>query len=83
MIRYQKERIVSNANGSSRSKGMDLPRLLGGMLIQPFRELFTCAVHDVTFRILILLLVVFGLKAKVVDVEIAFHGNIEEEVFMV
>ncbi len=40
---------------------------------------FLPVVHDVTFRILILVLIVFGLKAKIVDVETAFvYGNIEE-----
>ncbi len=38
-------------------------------------------VHDVTFRILILGLIVFGLKAKIVVVETAFlYGK--EEIFM-
>ncbi len=40
-------------------------------------------VHDVTFRILILVLIVFGLKAKIVDVVTAFlYGDIDGEIFM-
>ncbi len=40
-------------------------------------------VHDATFQILILVLMVFGIKAKIVDVRTAFlYGNVEEEIFM-
>ncbi len=40
-------------------------------------------IHDVTFRNLIFVLIVFGLKAKIVDVKTAFlYGNIEDETFM-
>ncbi len=48
-----------------------------------FSEIYSPVVYDVTFRILILMLILFGLKAKIVDVETAFlYGNIEEEIFM-
>ncbi len=41
-----------------------------------FSENYSQVVHDVTFRILLLVLSVFGLKAKIVDVETAFlYGN--------
>ncbi len=47
------------------------------------REVQRGITHDVTFRILILVLIMFGLKAKIVDVETTFlYGNIEEEIFM-
>ncbi len=40
-------------------------------------------VHVIKFRILILVLIVFGLKAKIWILKIAFlYGNIEEEIFM-
>ncbi len=39
--------------------------------------------HDATFRILILVLIVFGLKAKLANVETALlYGIIEEEILM-
>ncbi len=39
--------------------------------------------HNVTFQILVLVLIVFGLKANSVDVGTVFiYGNIEEEIFM-
>ena len=48
-----------------------------------FSENYSPVVHDVTFQILILILIVFGLKAKIVDVETAFlYGSLEEEIFM-
>ncbi len=48
-----------------------------------FLENYSPVAHDVTFRILILVLIVLGLKAKIVDVDTAFiYGNIEEEIFM-
>ncbi len=48
-----------------------------------FSENYSPVVHDVSFRILILVLIVFGLKAKLVDSETAFlYGNFEDEIFM-
>ncbi len=48
-----------------------------------FSENYSSVVHDVTFRILILVLIVFGHKAKIFDLETAFpYGNIEGEIFM-
>ncbi len=88
MIRYLKEGAVSNVNGSSISKGMKFfaCRVECGYSKIPlveFSENYSPVVHDVTFRILILLLIVFGLTAKIVDVETAFlYGNIGEEIFM-
>ncbi len=44
-----------------------------------FSENYSPVVHHVTFRILILLLMAFGLKAKIVDVEtVILYGTIEE-----
>jgi len=40
-------------------------------------------VNDVTFRLLLLAMLLFGLEAKIVDVETAFlYGELEEEIFM-
>ncbi len=40
-------------------------------------------VHDAKFRILILVLIVFGLKANIANVDTAFlYGNIKAEIFM-
>ena len=48
-----------------------------------FSENYSPVVHDVTFQILILIMIVFGIKAKIVDVEIAFlYESLEEEIFM-
>ncbi len=77
---------MSNANGSSRSKGME-SSTLAWIWIHPkfgvdFSMNYSPVVHDVTFRILILLLMFFGLKVKI-DMETSFfYGNIEEEIFM-
>ncbi len=48
-----------------------------------FSENCSPVVHDVTFRALISVLIVFGLKSKIVDEETAFlDHNIKEEIFM-
>ena len=40
-------------------------------------------VHDITFQILILVMMLFGLSAKIVDVETAFlYGELDEEIYM-
>ena len=39
--------------------------------------------HDITFRILILAMILLGLSAKIVDVETAFlYGELDEEIYM-
>ncbi len=46
-------------------------------------ENYLPVVHDITCIILMFIFIVFGLKAKIVDVETAFpYSNIEEEIFM-
>ena len=48
-----------------------------------FGEHYSPVVNDVTFRLLLLAMMYFGLTAKVVDVETAFlYGELEEEIFM-
>ena len=44
---------------------------------------YSPVVHDITFRVLILAIMLFKLSAKIVDVETAFlHGDLEEEIYM-
>ena len=46
-------------------------------------ENYSPVVNDVTFCLILLTMMYFGLTAKIVDVETAFlYGEIEEEIFM-
>ena len=48
-----------------------------------FTENYSPVVNDITFRILILAMILFGLSAKIVDVETAFlYGELDEEIYM-
>ncbi len=48
-----------------------------------FTENYSPVVHDITFQILILAMMLFGLSAKIVDVETAFlYGKLDEEIYM-
>ena len=48
-----------------------------------FGESFAPVVNDITFRILFVAMIVWGLKARIIDVETAFlHGDLEEEIYM-
>ena len=48
-----------------------------------FNDSFAPVVNDVTFRILLVAMLVWNLKAKIIDVETAFlHGDLKEEIFM-
>ncbi len=48
-----------------------------------FTENCLPVVHDITFRILILAMILFGLSAKNVDVETEFlYGKLDEEIYM-
>ena len=48
-----------------------------------FTEKYSPAVNGVTFCLLLLVKILFGLDAKIVDVETAFlYGDLEEEIFM-
>ena len=48
-----------------------------------FSENFSPVVHDITFRLLIEVMILCGYSAKIADVETAFlHGRLEEEIYM-
>ena len=48
-----------------------------------FSESFAPVVNDVTFWILLVAMVAWNLKVKIVDVETAFlYGDLEEEIYM-
>jgi Reverse transcriptase (RNA-dependent DNA polymerase) len=48
-----------------------------------FQESFAPVINDVTFRILLVMLLTWILKAKVVDIETSFlHGNLKETIYM-
>jgi hypothetical protein len=48
-----------------------------------FNDSFASVVNDVTFRILLVAILVWNLKVKIVDVETAFlHRALKEEIFM-
>ena len=48
-----------------------------------FNDSFAPVVNDVTFQILLVAMLVWNLKAKIIDVETAFlHGDLKEEIFM-
>jgi hypothetical protein len=45
-----------------------------------FTEAFSPVVHDVSFRLLIIMQMIFKRKAMIMDVEVAFlNGDLEEE----
>jgi Reverse transcriptase (RNA-dependent DNA polymerase) len=48
-----------------------------------FQESFAPVMNDVTFRILLVMMLIWKLKAKVVDIETAFlHGDLKETIYM-
>ena len=48
-----------------------------------YTENYSPVIHDVTYRLLLIIQIVFGLKARIIDVETAFlHGDLEEEIYM-
>jgi Reverse transcriptase (RNA-dependent DNA polymerase) len=48
-----------------------------------FQESFAPVINDVTFRILLLMMLTWNLKAKFVDIETAFlHGDLKETIYM-
>jgi Reverse transcriptase (RNA-dependent DNA polymerase) len=48
-----------------------------------FTEAFSPVVHDVSFRLLITMQMIFRRKAMVMDVEVAFvNGDLEEAIYM-
>jgi Reverse transcriptase (RNA-dependent DNA polymerase) len=48
-----------------------------------FQESFAPVINDVTFQILLVMMLTWNLKAKVVDIETAFlHCNLKETIYM-
>ena len=48
-----------------------------------FSESFAPVVNDIMFQILLVAMVAWNLKAKIVNVEMAFlYGDLEEEIYM-
>jgi Reverse transcriptase (RNA-dependent DNA polymerase) len=48
-----------------------------------FTEAFSPVVRDVSFRLLIIMQMIFKHKAMIMDVEVAFlNGDLEEEIYM-
>jgi Reverse transcriptase (RNA-dependent DNA polymerase) len=48
-----------------------------------FRESFAPVINDVTFQILLVMMLTWNFKAKVVDIETAFlHGDLKETIYM-
>ncbi len=48
-----------------------------------FSENYSPVVHDITFRLLLVLKIVYGFRAKVADINTAFvWGDLEEAIFM-
>ena len=48
-----------------------------------FSEIYLPVVHDITFRVMILAMIIFCLTGKIVDAETAFlYGELEEEIYM-
>ena len=48
-----------------------------------FGDHFAPVVNDVSYRTMIAIMMMCGLKAKIVDIETAFlHGDLEEEIYM-
>ena len=48
-----------------------------------FTENYLPVVHDITFRVLLLAMIIYQLKEKIVDVETAFlYGELDEVIYM-
>jgi hypothetical protein len=48
-----------------------------------FQESFAPVINDVTFRILLIMMLIWNLKGKTVDIETAFlHRNLKETIYM-
>jgi len=46
------------------------------------RQLCTCG-NDITWRIMVIAMIIWGMEALIIDVEISFlYGNLEEEIYM-
>ena len=48
-----------------------------------FKKILPQLVNDVTFRILLIVMLTWNLKAKIVDIKTAFlHGDLKETIYM-
>ena len=48
-----------------------------------YTDNFAPVINDITFRILLIVVLLFGFETKIVDVETAFlHGELEEDIYM-
>ena len=48
-----------------------------------FSKKISPVVHDITFRLVLVLSIIFGYKILIIDVEVAFlHGNLQEDIYM-
>jgi hypothetical protein len=48
-----------------------------------FQESFTPVINDITFCILLIMMLTWNLKGKIVDIKTAFlHGNLKEIIYM-
>ena len=48
-----------------------------------YSEHFSPVIHDVTYRLLIILQIIHSFQTRIIDVETAFlHGDLEEEIYM-
>jgi hypothetical protein len=57
--------------GSSQVPGID------------FTERYAPVINDVSFRIILIGMIIWNLKAKIIDIETTFlHSNLEESIFM-
>ena len=66
---YYRARLV--ACGYSEIAGVD------------YQENSSPVIHDMTYRIMIVLQIILKLESRIVDVETAFlHGDLEEEIYM-
>ena len=48
-----------------------------------FTENYAPVIHDVSYRVLLVIMIVWGLMGKIVDIETAFlHGDLKETIYM-
>ena len=79
---------ASRTNSCSKLSKLHVPGVLCGMWIEPgtcinFSKNYSWVVNKITFCILLLMVILFGYSAKIVNVETAFlYVELDEEIFM-